>query len=146
MKISYKGDYSLKAMLDLSEHHGIELVTSRDMARRIDAPVKFLEQVLLQLKKGGFIESRRGKEGGYMLSKFPGEISVGDVVRYIDGPIEPIACLNYKYADCTDIKRCVFKKMWEKVHKATTEIIDNVTFEDLAVEAGSGSRVLSYSI
>ena len=118
MKISYKGDYSLKAMLDLSEHYGIELVTSRDMARRIDAPVKFLEQVLLQLKKGGFIESRRGKEGGYMLSKSPGEISVGDVVKYMDGPIEPIACLNYKYADCPDIKKCVFKKKYTHQHNS----------------------------
>ena len=95
MKITYKGDYALKAVLDLAVYYGNEAVTINDIAKRIDAPVKFLEQVLLDLKKGGFVESRRGKIGGYLLSKAPGKITVGEVIRFIDGPIEPISCVRH---------------------------------------------------
>ncbi|MCK9554352.1 Rrf2 family transcriptional regulator [bacterium] len=146
MRISYKGDYALKAMLDLALHYNAELVTGHDMAQRIDAPIKFMGQVLLELRKGGFIESRRGNIGGYMLSRPPGKISVGEVVRYIDGPIEPIACLKDKYSNCADINRCVFKKLWNKVYQATADIVDNVTFEELASEVNSSNQVLAYSI
>ncbi len=146
MKITYKGDYALKAVLDLALHYGQELVTVHDMAERIDAPIKFLEQVLLSLRNGGFIESRRGKVGGYLLSKSPDKITVGDVVRFIDGPIEPISCVKQGYSDCKDVYRCVFRNIWQKVASATSDIVDNVTFEDLASQANSASQVLVYSI
>jgi len=81
MKITYRGDYALKAVLDLALHYGTEAITIHDIAQRIDAPVKFMEQILLDLKKGGFIESRRGKVGGYLLSRSPEKITVGEVVR-----------------------------------------------------------------
>lgn len=146
MKLTYKGDYALKAVLDLALHYDKELVTSHDMAKRIDAPAKFLEQVLLDLKKGRFVESRRGNIGGYLLSKPPAKITVGDVVRYIDGPIEPISCVKEKYSNCVDIKKCVFKEIWQKVYKSTSEIIDNVTFEDLVTQVINRKQVLAYSI
>ena len=146
MRISYKGDYALKAMLDLALRYNAELVTSHDMAQRIDAPIKFLEQVLQELRKGGFIQSRRGNIGGYMLSRAPGKISVGEVIRYIDGPIEPIACLKEKYSNCADINKCVFKKLWHKVYLATADIIDNVTFEEMVSEVNSNNQVPAYSI
>jgi Rrf2 family protein len=146
MRISYKGDYALKALLDLALHYNAELVTSHDMARRIDAPIKFLEQVLLELRKGGFIESRRGNVGGYMLSRAPAKITVGEVMRYVDGPLEPIACLKEKYSNCADVHKCAFKKLWHKVYQATADIVDNVTFEKLVSEVNSNSQVLVYSI
>jgi len=146
MKISYKGDYALKAMLDLAPHYGVELVSSHDMAKRIDAPIKFLEQVLLELKKGGFVESRRGNVGGYMLSRPPAKIVVGEVIRYVDGPIEPIACLKDKYSNCTDLNKCPFKNLWHKVYKATSDIVDNVTFEQMMSELNSNNQALAYSI
>ncbi len=146
MKISYKGDYALKAMLDLALHYNGQLLTSHDLAQRIDAPIKFLEQVLLELRRGGFVESRRGNIGGYMLSRTPDKITVGEVVRHIDGPIEPIACLREKYSNCADINCCVFKKLWNKVYEATANIIDNVTFAELAAEVKSNSQFLAYSI
>jgi Rrf2 family protein len=146
MKVTFKGDYALKAMLDMAIHYNSELVTASELAQRIDAPIKFLEQVLLDLKKGGFIESRRGNIGGYKLSRDPGKITVGEVVRYVDGPIEPIACLNAKYSNCADINKCVFKKLWNEVYKATTDIVDNVTFEKLASEVNLNAQVFSYSI
>jgi len=146
MKITYKGDYALKAILELALHYNVELVTTQDMAKRIDAPVKFLEQVLLELKKGGLIESRRGNIGGYKLSKAPGRITVGDVVRLIDGNIEPISCAKDKYSNCADIHRCVFKGIWQKVSQATSEIIDNVTFDKLVSQVKAGQEELDYTI
>ena len=146
MKITFKGDYALKAILDLALHYNKEVVTSHDLGVRIDAPVKFLEQVLLELKKGGFVESRRGNIGGYMLSKAPAQITVGEVIRYIEGPTEPISCVRDGYSNCADINSCVFKELWQKVARATSDIIDNVTFEDLVSQVNTASGVAAYSI
>src|SRR3989339_1859398 len=112
MRITYKGDYALKAILDLALHYDRGVVTIHDLAKRTDAPIKFLEQVLLDLKRGGFVESRRGKVGGYLLAKPPSQIKLGEVVRFIDGPIEPIACVEKNYSGCIDTYTCVFKKIW----------------------------------
>jgi Rrf2 family protein len=132
MKITYKGDYALKTILDLAIHYGDGVVTIHDLGKRIDAPVKFLEQILLDLKRGGFVQSRRGKVGGYMLARHPAQIRLGDVVRFMDGPIEPIACTDKKYSGCNDLYKCVFRKIWQEVSQATSQIIDKVTFETLA--------------
>ena len=145
MKITDRGDYALKAVLDLSRRYG-ELVTINDMARRIDAPVKFLEQVLLELKKGGFVKSKRGKVGGYLLARMPEAISVGDVIRFIDGPIGPIACVEKDYSECRDVYNCVFRSIWQKVNRATLEIVDNVNFGDLVSRAELARPVFSYVI
>jgi Rrf2 family transcriptional regulator, cysteine metabolism repressor len=146
MKITFKCDYALKAVLDLALHHNKELVRSHDLAKRIDAPSKFLEQVLLELKKGGFVESRRGKMGGYMLSKTPGQITVGDVIKFIEGPIEPISCINEEYFKCADLNSCVFKQLWQRVFQATSDIIDNITFDKLVAQVNTDPQVLTYSI
>lgn len=146
MKITYKGDYALKAMLDLALHYEQDVITIHDIAERIDAPVKFLEQILLDLKKGGFIESRRGKVGGYLLARSPQQITVGEVVRFIDGPLEPIACIKQGYTDCTDTYRCVFRKIWQDVAEATSIIVDSITFAELASQVNSSPKVLAYSI
>ena len=146
MKITYKGDYALKALLDLALHYDTGLVTIHDLAKRSDIPIKFLEQVLLDLKRGGFVESRRGNIGGYLLAKAPGDIKVGDVVRYIDGPIEPIACADKKYSGCGSIYKCAFRNIWQDVAKVTSDIIDHVTFEDLVNKTKAAARTTVYSI
>ncbi len=146
MKISYKGDYAIKAMLLLAVNYGSSLVSSHDLAERIDAPMKFLEQVMMELRRGGFVESRRGREGGYMLSRAPSKISIGDVVRYIDGPIEPIACVDERYSECKDIDTCVLKELWTRIHRVTSDIVDNVTFQDLATKVNRKKQVLTYVI
>jgi len=145
MKITYKGDYALKAVLDLSLHYG-KLVTIHELAKRTDIPLKFLEQVLLDLKRGGFLESRRGKVGGYLLAKHPSQIKLGEVIRFIDGPIEPIGCVEAKYSGCTDIYKCVFRRVWHQVAQATSAIIDHITFEDLASQVSTHKQELVYSI
>lgn len=146
MRITYKGDYALKAVFNLAMHYGNGVVTIHDLAKRLDIPIKFLEQVLLDLKRGGFVESRRGKVGGYLLAKSPFKIKLGEVIRFIDGPIEPIACTEERYSKCKDVYKCVFRKIWQEVSKATSDIIDNISFEDLAKEIKSKKEVFVYEI
>jgi len=146
MRITYKGDYALKAVLDLALHYKKGVVTIHDLAKHIDAPVKFLEQVLLDLKRGEFVESIRGKNGGYLLARPPAEIKLGEVMRYIDGPVEPIACLEKDYSSCDDIFRCVFRKVWQEINKATKDIIDNITFNDLAEQVMAQKETMIYQI
>ncbi len=146
MKITYKGDYALKTLLDLALNYESGLSTTSDIARRIDAPVKFLEQILLDLKKGGFVESRRGSVGGYLLARSADKITLGEVVRFIDGPIEPIACVEKGYSNCSDINRCIFKNIWSRASSATADIIDNITFQDLVDSVNLKQMTLTYSI
>ncbi len=133
MQITYKGDYSLKAILFLSIHHNRDVVNLHELAKKLDIPIKFLEQIMLDLKRGGFVDSKRGANGGYFLLKHPKEIKVGDVVRFIDGPIEPIACANKEkdYKGCDNLYHCVFRDIWAEVAKSTANIVDNITFDDL---------------
>lgn len=149
MHITHKGDYALKAVLYLSLHYNKDsVVTIHELAQELDIPVKFLEQVLLELKKGGFLESKRGVKGGYHLSRPPKEIRVGDVVRFIDGPVEPIACANTKaaYKGCADIYKCVFRDIWVKVYESVSHIIDGVSFEDICNKVKKFDKTISYQI
>jgi len=147
VKITYKGDYALKALLDLALHYdGSTVVSMHQLAKRLDIPNKFLEQVLLELKRGGFVASRRGKIGGYLLAKLPSRIKVGDVVRFMDGSIEPISCVAQRYKGCSDIYRCVFRKIWQDVASAITGIVDNITFEDLVRKMNRRKGTFVYEI
>lgn len=146
MKITYKGDYALKTILDLAGHFGNGPVAINDLSRRLDIPTKFLEQILLGLKRAGFVESRRGKIGGYSLAKAPGKITLGGVVRFIDGPIEPIACVDKQYSGCHDAETCVFRGIWSQVSKSSAKIIDSITFEDLLKRSKKNSKTFTYQI
>lgn len=145
MRITYKGDYALKAILDLAINYG-KVVTIHDLAKRAEIPLKFLEQVLLDLKRGGFVDSRRGKIGGYLLARPPKEIKIGEVIRFIDGPLEPIMCVEKQYSGCNDVYKCVFRKIWQRVGKATSDIVDGINFEDLVNQVFSEHREFAYSI
>jgi Rrf2 family protein len=146
MQITYKGDYALKTILDLALHYGESPLAIHGLAKRADIPVKFLEQILLDLKRGGFVESRRGKVGGYLLARHPSQIKLGEVIRFIDGPIEPIACVDKKYKGCNDIYKCAFRNIWAKVSEATSNIIDKITFEDLTKNIRSLESAAVYHI
>jgi len=146
MRLTYKGDYAVKTILALAKHYGSEPVTIHELAKRADIPVKFLEQILLDLKSAGFVESRRGKIGGYLLARHPREIKLGEIIRFIDGPIEPIACVDTGYNGCKDKDRCVLRGVWSDVTKAISGIIDNVTFEDLVKKSKAIDSTLVYQI
>ncbi len=146
MHITYKGDYALKTILYLALHYGEGPISIHDLAKQADIPTKFLEQILLDLKRGGFVDSRRGKVGGYILLRHPSKIKLGEVVRFIDGPIEPIACVDTKYKGCSDVTRCIFRGIWRQVAEATSKIIDDITFEDLAKQNKKFDSALVYQI
>ncbi len=133
MKISYKGDYALKAILDLSyRFEEKRAVSVSEISNRQNIPAQYLEQILLVLKGAGMIGSKRGVGGGFFLKKAPENIVVGDVVRLVEGPLEPIAC-GRKIHDysCGEEKECVFREIWVNVTEAISEIVDNVTFADI---------------
>lgn len=133
MQITYKGDYALKAILYLTIHYNRSVVSLQELAQKLDIPLKFLEQIFIELKKGRFVASKRGVKGGYFLTRHPKDISVGDVVRFIDGPLAPIACADpaKKYKGCADMYSCAFRELWITVAQSVSEIVDRVTFEDL---------------
>jgi Rrf2 family transcriptional regulator, cysteine metabolism repressor len=146
MRITYKGDYAIKTILDLAGHYGESPVTIQTLARRADIPIKFLEQILLTLKRGEFVVSKRGKEGGYQLARHPSRISLGEVMRFIDGPIEPLACVNADYKGCGEMGSCVLRDVWRKVADSTAQIVDSVTFEKLAQDNRTARGSSDYQI
>lgn len=131
MKITYKGDYALKTILDLCLN--IDKPQSTDqIAKRQDIPQKFLEQIMIVLKKGGFVKAQRGKTGGYVLAKPPSKITMGEVIRHIEGLIEPIACVcRGGEKSCDFSNRCSLRDVFDEIGKHTAKVVDSVTFEEL---------------
>ena len=123
MNISVKGEYALQAMFDLAERAGGEPVKIGAIARRWKIPQKFLELILAGLKQGGFVESRRGAEGGYLLARAPESITVGEVLRYVEGPKLQRAAPG-KADDPLSV-------MWGEVDRAISTVIDQTSFSDL---------------
>jgi Rrf2 family protein len=133
MKISYKGDYALKAILHLAHQHKKgRIVPIAEIAETNDIPKKFLEQIMQTLKGAGFVVSKRGVAGGFSLAKPPAKIFLGEIVRLIEGDIEPIPCAKSPpQVCCDDLSTCAFKEIWAKVAMAVSNIIDSVTFADI---------------
>jgi len=132
MKLTYKGDYALKIILDLSLNYGKALSQIKDISKRQDIPKKFLEQIVLLLKSAKYINTIRGPKGGISLAKAPSEITLGEIVRLIEGPTSPIACVSTTgYSQCDFEKKCVFKHVWQDIKERTNEVLDHTTFEDM---------------
>lgn len=134
MRISAKGEYAIRAMLDLSMHHGQggqALVPIQDVARRQRIPPRYLEQVLLLLKRAGFLVSKRGASGGYQLVRPPGEISVGDVLRAIEGRVTALEVGGRDSRDGTGASPDL-AELWQEVGDAVGAVIDRTTFGELA--------------
>jgi Rrf2 family protein len=132
MKISYKTDYALKIVLDLSRHYSETLVRIEELSKRQDIPRKFLEQLLLALKKGGFIQSKRGPKGGYYLAREPGKILLGEVVRFVSGSVYPISCIDpSENQECDFKSKCVFAGIWKKIGNEITNMVDSISFAHL---------------
>ena len=138
MKITYKGDYALKALFQLALRYNegeMGVMSINDIAELGDMPVKFLEQILLMLRKGNFVKSKRGINGGFILARPPKEITIGEVVRFVEGPIEPISCIQEEcYKGCKDLASCIFRDVWKEVRDAISSIVDTLTFEDLVLK------------
>jgi Rrf2 family cysteine metabolism transcriptional repressor len=142
MKLSKKSEYALRALLELTLVHGKATLQRQEIAARQHIPVEFLEQILLALKRAGLLSSRRGMRGGYGLIKSPQDITLGQVIRVLDGPLAPIGCVSktayQKCRDCpyTDNPRCPVQHVMGAVRDAIAGILDHYTLADFA----AGSR------
>ena len=132
MVISQKCQYGLRGVFELARRAASTPVRIADIAEAQAIPVRFLEVILGQLKQGGFVESRRGNEGGYMLAKAAAAITVGDVIRFIDGPIGPVKCVQGAAQEICPLRAdCVFLDMWEEARRAVSRVYDDATLADL---------------
>lgn len=138
MKLSKRGEYGLRALIELAEAQRSPeseggVVQIKDIAERQGIPAKFLEQILLTLKNAGLLHSRMGVGGGYYLARPPGEISLGAVVRVLDGPLAPIRCVSqtaYEPCGCPDEETCGLRLTMLDVRNAIAEILDRTTLAD----------------
>lgn len=136
MKLSKRGEYALRSLINLgiAAKVGRSLVRVTDLAKAEDLPVKFLEQIMQQLREAGYVESVRGKHGGYRLAKPAAGIAIGSVVRLIDGPLAPIGCVSqtaYEPCNCPDEIHCGLRMLMLDVRNAIAAILDRYTLADV---------------
>ena len=132
MLIPQKCQYALRAIFELAKRQGHRPVKIAEIAETQAIPRRFLEVILGQLKQAGFVTSQRGKKGGYLLVRSPEELTVGQVIRAMEGPIGPVECVGRdSQQDCPLYGRCVFLPMWEQVGRAIAGVYDTTTFQDL---------------
>lgn len=136
--LSQKAKYALKALLVLSERPAGIPVQVVELAEEGNIPRKFLELIMLELKKHGIVHSQRGKHGGYLLAESPSRISFGQIVRAMDGPLAPIPCASLtgyrKCADCVNEKTCAVRIMMRRVRDAAAEILDGTYLSDMSAD------------
>lgn len=144
MKLSKKSEYGLRALLELTHAHGRTTLQRHEIADHQHIPIEFLEQILLTLKRAGLVTSRRGIKGGYTLIKQPGEISLGQVIRILDGPLAPIGCVSKTaYQKCSECPyankpQCPVQQVMGTVRDAIAGILDHYTLADFASGHGKG--------
>jgi Rrf2 family protein len=132
MRLSTKGEYASRAMLELARRYQDGPIHSREISQAQEIPQKFLEQILLLLKRAGYLRSRKGQKGGYVLSKPPGEINVAEVIRVMDGPLAPIDCVSVMaHETCPMERTCGLRWLWKDVRDAVAQILETTTFADL---------------
>lgn len=131
MKISTKGRYALRLMLDLALNNTGEPIRIKDIAARQEISDKYLEQIISTLNKAGFVKSIRGPQGGYRLTKEPAQYTVGMILRLTEGSLAPVACLEDEVNTCDRQDTCATLKLWEMLNAAISNVIDHVTLADL---------------
>lgn len=143
--LSQKAKYALKAMIMLAEQEDGVLLQTPEISEAQKIPRKFLELILLDLKNRGLVHSQRGKHGGYVLAKPAGEITFGQIVRLMDGPLAPIPCASLtayrRCADCRDEKTCAIRKVMREVRDAVAGVLDHVTLSAACEGTPSGSAL-----
>lgn len=140
MRFSKKSEYALRALIELTAQYGRALVQRQHIAARQNIPIEFLEQILLTLKNAGLLMSRRGVSGGYSLIKPPEQITLGQVIRLLDGPLAPIGCVSktayQKCSDCPYAEKpnCPIQSAMLSVRNAISDILDHYTLRDFALQ------------
>lgn len=131
MKISTKGRYALRLMLDLAENQANGFVALKDIAERQGISKKYLEQIVPLLNKSGVLKTTRGYQGGYMLAKKPEEYTVGDILRITEGSLAPVACLDDAINMCEKADSCMTLPVWKGLDKVIQEYLDSITLQSI---------------
>lgn len=142
MKLSTKGRYGLRAMVDLADHQETNPVSISSIAARQDISISYLEQLLAKLRKAGLVKSVRGAQGGYVLTKEAKEISVGEILRALEGDLTPVNCveLNKDEKSCSGSKYCVTKYVWQRINDSIQDTVNNIWLSELVED----SRKIDY--
>lgn len=131
MKISTKGRYALRMLLDLAEHQNDGFISLKDVASRQDISKKYLEQIIPILNKSDFLISNRGFQGGYKLAKSPDKYTVGDILRITEGSLSPVACLDHEPVPCDRAGECATLPVWKGLKKVIDDYLDSITLQDI---------------
>jgi Rrf2 family cysteine metabolism transcriptional repressor len=138
VKISTRGEYGLRAMLDLAEHYHQHPISLRSIAERQGISESYLEQLIAGLKKAGLVNSIRGAQGGYQLAKDPAMIRISEIFIILEGPIAPTECVNEDYnpeAGCKNSQTCAVRLLWQKLRNSITEVLESTTLADLVTQS-----------
>lgn len=133
MKISTKGRYALRLMIDLAQHDTDSYIALKEVAVRQNISIKYLEQIITVLCKSGFLKSLRGSQGGYKLSRSPQEYTTGEILRAIEGDLVPVACLQDEVNQCERSDICETIGFWNGLYDVINKYVDSVTLYDLAI-------------
>jgi len=130
MKISTKGEYGLRAMVDLANHYGQGPVLLKDIAERQNISKKYLDHLISNLRTAGLVRSIRGAKGGYLLVRHPKEIKLLEIIQALEGSVSPLDCVD-NITICQKTRSCVTRELWTRVKKAITDVLDSTTLESL---------------
>ncbi|MBQ7766014.1 MAG: Rrf2 family transcriptional regulator [Lachnospiraceae bacterium] len=131
MKISTKGRYALRMLIDLAEHNDNGFIALKEIAERQDISKKYLEQIIPILNRSGILITNRGYQGGYKLAKNPEEITVGEILRNTEGSMAPVACLEQTPNQCEKCSYCVTLPIWQGLEKVVNEYLDSISLQDI---------------
>lgn len=142
MRISTKGRYALRLMLDLAIHNTGENISIKMISERQGISIKYLEQIISMLNRAGFVKSERGSGGGYRLTKKPEEYTVGMILRLTEGSLAPVACVEEQKL-CPRFNECAVNMVWERLNYAINSVVDSITLADLVEEQnGKGENFI----
>lgn len=143
MRISTKGRYALRLMIDLAEHYDGSFIALRDVAQRQEISKKYLEQIIPVLNRNDVLQTSRGVQGGYRLSRAPDQYTVGEILRLSEGSISPVACVEEGTVQCPRSGGCVALPIWQGLDRVIREYLDAITLQDiLDREQDSGTYVI----
>ena len=131
MKISTKGRYALRMMIDTAQNQDAGFVALKDIAERQDISKKYLEQIVLQLTQAGMLRASRGHQGGYKLAEPPQNYTVGAILRAVEGPLSPVACLDQQPNQCERCGFCLTLPVWEGLQAVVERYLDGITLRDV---------------
>lgn len=131
MKISTKGRYALRMLIDLAEHKENGFVSLKDIAERQNISKKYLEQIVPIMNRSGILITNRGYQGGYKLAKEPAQITVGEILKNTEGSMAPVACLEQSPNQCPRCKECVTLPIWEGLERVVSDYLEGITLQDI---------------